>query len=75
MPAGSLSRHILPFPNRTTAMNLPSDFWAKIGHAESIIRSAINDTPGYPADLSPEELRRLDKITEDLHQILAVGVK
>ena len=56
-------------------MNVPTDFWAKIGHAESIIRSAINDTPGYPADLSPEELRRLDKITEDLHQILAVGVK
>ena len=70
-PSGTL----LTFPNGTATMNLPSDFWAKIGHAESIIRCALNDTPGYPADLSPEELRRLDKIKEDLHTILAVGVK
>jgi hypothetical protein len=56
-------------------MSIPSDFWSKIGHAESIIRCALNDAPGYPADLSSEELRRLDKIKEDLHTILAVGVK
>jgi hypothetical protein len=56
-------------------MHVPTDFWAKIGHAESIIRCAMRDTAGWPPDITISEHHKLERIMEDLHQILAVGVK
>lgn len=53
-------------------MLAPTDFWSKIGHAESTIRSAINHATGYPADLTPEELEKLEVLLDELVTLLKV---
>ena len=52
-------------------MNIPSDPWARIGHAEILIRSVVTRSTEWPADMTADQLEKLEEIMDYLDTMLS----